>query len=323
MGVRQRTNGNINAIQTTTDLDLVESISIGGGGCESKTRNKRQRPTFLQMMLNNRLSANHPSYYDYVPIPMNIFCIELLVVWVLFGALLLLIVYYHYHCDWIFYNNDNRLSMSSSIMSHHDVDVNTRILSPRQMDLIKRWPILLLDKESSSIKDPEEFETISHPALAYPKNVTMTVPRFFMNSPIREDGKLMSKQQGESVGIKVPVALAKGNRTVDMATIFVSIASYRDGNRCRHTLESLFQRAKYPYRLRIGIIDQIKPKTADIPCNVPMETCSTHPLQALCMYSNHIDRFELDATLSVGPIFARHLGNRMYRGEYFSLQTYV
>ena len=28
----------------------------------------------------------------------------------------------------------------------------------------------------------------------------------------------------------------------------------------------------------------------------------------------------MDATLAVGPVFARHLGYRLYRGEYFSAQ---
>ena len=28
----------------------------------------------------------------------------------------------------------------------------------------------------------------------------------------------------------------------------------------------------------------------------------------------------MDAQLAVGPVFARHIGNRMYRGEYFTMQ---
>jgi hypothetical protein len=29
----------------------------------------------------------------------------------------------------------------------------------------------------------------------------------------------------------------------------------------------------------------------------------------------------VDAALSVGPVFARHLGHRLYRGEYFAIQS--
>jgi len=34
-----------------------------------------------------------------------------------------------------------------------------------------------------------------------------------------------------------------------------------------------------------------------------------------------IDFFEVDGSLSVGPVYARHLAHRMYRGEYFAMQV--
>jgi hypothetical protein len=33
-----------------------------------------------------------------------------------------------------------------------------------------------------------------------------------------------------------------------------------------------------------------------------------------------MDFYEMDATQAVGPVFARHLGHRLYRGEYFAAQ---
>ena len=45
--------------------------------------------------------------------------------------------------------------------------------------------------------------------------------------------------------------------------------------------------------------------------------------QAACVNKDRIDYLTVDASLSFGPVFARHLGHRMYRGEYFAMQTDV
>jgi len=45
------------------------------------------------------------------------------------------------------------------------------------------------------------------------------------------------------------------------------------------------------------------------------------PSQALCMYRDQIDVYEMESALAVGPMFARHIGHRMYRGEYYILQV--
>ena len=43
--------------------------------------------------------------------------------------------------------------------------------------------------------------------------------------------------------------------------------------------------------------------------------------QALCKYKDQVDVYTMDAPLSVGPVFARHLGYRLYRGEYYATQS--
>ena len=68
-----------------------------------------------------------------------------------------------------------------------------------------------------------------------------------------------------------------------------------------------------------AVVDQIEPDS-DSSCDVPINSCASHPAQALCRYHNHIDVYEIEASLAVGPTFARHIGNRMYRGEYYALQ---
>ena len=55
---------------------------------------------------------------------------------------------------------------------------------------------------------------------------------------------------------------------------------------------------------------------------VNMKQCNDDPSSSLlCKYSHQIDSYVLDAELAVGPTFARHIGSRMYRGEYFAMQT--
>ncbi len=105
-----------------------------------------------------------------------------------------------------------------------------------------------------------------------------------------------------------------------LETIFISIASYRDSTRCKHTLEQIFIQAEYPERIRVAIINQIDGKT-DSRCTKPDQLCSDYPENVLCKYSHLIDEYILDAKLAVGPMFARHIGSRMYRGEYFVMQT--
>lgn len=67
-------------------------------------------------------------------------------------------------------------------------------------------------------------------------------------------------------------------------------------------------------------MDQIV-KGEDAVCNEPIEPCEEKPDQALCKYKDQVDILEVEAYLSVGPVFARHIGYRMYRGEYYSTQS--
>ena len=46
----------------------------------------------------------------------------------------------------------------------------------------------------------------------------------------------------------------------------------------------------------------------DPACNEPIEPCESNPNQALCKYQDRVDVYEMEAGLSVGPVFARHIG---------------
>ena len=104
-----------------------------------------------------------------------------------------------------------------------------------------------------------------------------------------------------------------------LETIYVTIASYRD-YRCPHTVEALFEQATHPERVRVGIVDQLDLEE-DESCAKPKRSCKKHPDDTLCKFSHQIDVFEMDASLAVGPVFARHIGDRMYRGGKLEIQV--
>jgi len=204
------------------------------------------------------------------------------------------------------------------------------ISSQKMRDLRHRFPIHI-DTNST-----DEMESIVHPGdlLADKKRMeyisgehfevqNMTVPKFW------DPDDAFGEYEGgvrEFLGdrgkylITPTEASAIGSFYDEKRTIFIAIASYRDPE-CPSTVESVFARAKYPERLRVAIIDQQKEGQTDTSCRPPSESlCHKSPNNILCGYINQIDHIEYSSILMVGPIFARHLGNRMYRGEYFAMQ---
>eukprot|EP01031_Cornospumella_fuschlensis_P035407 gene35407-42917_t len=100
-------------------------------------------------------------------------------------------------------------------------------------------------------------------------------------------------------------------------TIFIMIASYRDFQ-CRETITSALSRATYPERLFIGAVDQVVDgDTGCLDLDVP---CSQDPTQWICKHLSQISVFKMDAEEATGPVTARHVGDRMYRGQHFAMQ---
>jgi hypothetical protein len=177
---------------------------------------------------------------------------------------------------------------------------------------LARWPVSLRD-------EPNNVETLLHTGDG---TTQMSVPRFW-SKPIHQD-TLMTRATAMRVGSCIQPD-AHGNHArgescpTAQRTIFVAIASYRDFE-CRSTVESIFTRAAHPERIRVAVVDQIV-HGEDVRCDAPIQPCDTHPEQALCQYKNQLDVYEMAAELSVGPVFARHIGHRMYRGEYYATQS--
>jgi hypothetical protein len=168
--------------------------------------------------------------------------------------------------------------------------------------------------------DKKDFQKIveQHPDL--PRDAKIRVPKFWR--PVAYGPEGVREFLGEHGKRLITPEEAKqvGSFYNDLETIYISVASYRDPE-CQPTVEDIFLRADHPERLRVAIIDQRAPDDPVPPCDKPTKPCEEDPEQMLCKYAHLIDAFPIDAPLSVGPVFARHLANRMYRGEYFAMQV--
>ena len=141
------------------------------------------------------------------------------------------------------------------------------------------WPVRLQDEANN-------YETIIHPG---DFKTEMSVPPFW--SPPLHNKKQFTREQAMKVGTCIVPDPNTGSHvrgdkcpTKDR-TIFIAIASYRD-YQCRDTVDSLLSTAKYPERIRVGVIDQID-DGEDIPCDEPADPCSNDgEQQMLCKYKN-------------------------------------
>lgn len=88
------------------------------------------------------------------------------------------------------------------------------------------------------------------------------------------------------------------------ATIFVGVSSFRD-KRCPHTLKNYFQKAKYPKRLTIGVVQQNDPD--DVDCVKGYCQLMNTDEGPKCPYYDNIKIVRVDAKLAAGPCYGRHL----------------
>jgi hypothetical protein len=121
-------------------------------------------------------------------------------------------------------------------------DAGVALVAPKAI-----WPVRF-ERE----RENNEFETIIHPG----DNTTpMQVPRFW-SSPMHSNQQY-TREQAMQIGSCIepdPVSgsFQRGDECpMDKRTIFIAIASYRDFQ-CRYTVESAFNRAKHPERIRVG-----------------------------------------------------------------------
>eukprot|EP01037_Dinobryon_pediforme_P030057 gene30057-33972_t len=77
-------------------------------------------------------------------------------------------------------------------------------------------------------------------------------------------------------------------------------------------------RSDHPERLFVGAVDQVVP--GDVGCLDLEIPCSQDSNQLICKYLDQISIFKMDAQYATGPVTARHIGDRMYRGQTFVMQ---
>ena len=150
-----------------------------------------------------------------------------------------------------------------------------------------KWPPVQLD---GTIAANEGYDVM--------KLTELKVPRFWSPKPGEDVNKI-------------------GSKVNNMETIFLMIASYRDWQ-CHETITSAYSLADHPERLFVGAVEQNA--KGDMSCVYTEEPCDQNPDQPICKYRNQISIYPMEASMATGPVTARHIGDRMYRGEYFVMQ---
>lgn len=92
-----------------------------------------------------------------------------------------------------------------------------------------------------------------------------------------------------------------------MNTIFVAIASYRD-TECQWTIKSLFEQAKYPELIRVGILWQTIPEEDH-------HTCFIEPY----VYPNQVDEVFVHISRANGCGWAKRNALRMHKDEKYTM----
>ena len=100
--------------------------------------------------------------------------------------------------------------------------------------------------------------------------------------------------------------------------IYVSIVSFRDSERCANTLKDLFNKAKYPDRIRVGLVQQTsqdEKDCMDLFCGNKMWQSVSSCIRAKQISSILMAKFE-----SKGPSFARYLTQEGMGNAEFCMQ---
>ena len=151
-------------------------------------------------------------------------------------------------------NNNNVAGQQEAVKHHNEKDNqqnndnNKHIKSKKELiggAPIGQWPVNLSDEIN-------DYETLLHPG---DLQTPMKLPKLW-SRPLHH-GKLFTRNQAMNVGTCIEPdpttgSYVRGDKCpLEKRTIYIAIASYRDFQ-CRQTVESIFTRAKYPERLRVG-----------------------------------------------------------------------
>ncbi|KAL3911905.1 MAG: hypothetical protein SGILL_007098 [Bacillariaceae sp.] len=218
-------------------------------------------------------------------------------------------------------SNSNLAASKSQLTRAEDIpDIETLqhtfpVHAAHDLEVIDHPGILLATKQSmKTILKQHEGRL--------PMDGKMKVPKFWKPTCYGPQGvRYFLGNHGENLITPEQAAQIGSYDSEGLETIYISVASYRDPE-CQPTVSDMFERADHPERIRVAIVDQrVEDDDTVPPCGQPPIPCDQDPEQTICKYGHLIDVFTVDAILSVGPVFARHLATRMYRGEYFAMQV--
>ena len=134
---------------------------------------------------------------------------------------------------------------------------------------VGKWPVSVRGEEQDIMVHVGDNKTL------------MKVPKWW--SPPVHNNKQFTREQARQIGTCAEPDPVTGSAVrgedcpADQRTIFIGIASYRD-YQCRLTLESAFNRAANPNRIRVGVVDQIVVGD-DVACDEPVKPCEEDPEQ--------------------------------------------
>lgn len=228
-----------------------------------------------------------------------------LLIWIL-SAIYFLDPFNHYHND--VYNKD-RLIINSSVQDG--------LISNNQGHIKNNNVVLPISNSNRGgyTWPPLKNDKILEGAESLPLVEEVQVPKFYHLVYENDLYKVVDSINDDNFYKANPSLIE--NKIDNHETIFIMIASYRDFQ-CQETIQSIYSNAKYPSRIYIGAVDQIV--DGDTSCLDFVVSCEDGPSQVQCKYLSNISRFKMDASLALGPVTARHIGNRLYRGQSFYLQ---
>ena len=135
-----------------------------------------------------------------------------------------------------------------AISNQNGNGINQQNVVPNSAEIPEAvWPVTYKQEIEN-----KELEAMIHPG---DKKTTMWIPKMW-SYPVHHNQQF-TREQAMKIGSCIepdPVtgSYARGtNCPPDKRTIFIAIASYRDFQ-CRYTVESAFNRAKHPERIRFG-----------------------------------------------------------------------
>lgn len=133
------------------------------------------------------------------------------------------------------------------------------------------------------------------------------------NQSAQEDG-IFAKDDCQSVrNMEATISSEKGLGTehkVASDEIFVSVACYRDSE-CRWTIRHMLETAEFPQRVKVGVVWQVEPED------------DAHMMDLDFLGNDRkkqVRQMVMHWREAKGPCLARHLAQKLWRGENFFLQ---